>query len=175
MSLNKRIILTIIITCFLTGFIYANQNFPKVGVININKIAQTYFKKSKSLRDLEAEKERNKKYIDQIMDEIRDLDKKILEAKTNGYDDTARTYESKKDEKTEHLRDYTRLTTQRIEEKMKKLYYSDEFMNELLDAIDTISFKNGFSLVLDVNEGNIYFYTPEIDITDIVIEELMKN
>jgi outer membrane protein len=168
-------ILVLILAALCTGFVFSNQNFPKVGVININKIAQTYFKNSNALRELEQEKEKNKRYIDQIKEQIKELEKKILEAKINNDDDIARRYELDKDKKTEHLREYSRITTQRIEEKMKKLYYSDNFMNELLDAIDTISFKNGFSLVLDINAGNIYFYTPEIDLTDLVIEELMRN
>jgi outer membrane protein len=175
MFLNKKMILILSIIILCAGVVFGNQNFPKVGVININKIAQTYFKTSKSLRDLEQEKEQNKRYIDQIKEDIKELEKKILEAKINNDYDTARRYELEKDKKTEHLREYTRITTQRMEEKLKKLYYSDNFMNELLDAIDTISFKNGFSLVLDVDAGNIYFYTPEIDITNLVIEELMKN
>ncbi|MBN2443812.1 MAG: OmpH family outer membrane protein [Spirochaetales bacterium] len=171
----KKIILILILLCCTIFVIGANQNFPKVGVINIKKISQTYFKNSKSLRDLESEKERNTKYIEQIMEEIKELEGKILEAKMNNDNDSVRRYELEKDKKTEHLREYTRISNQRIDEKMKKLYYSDTFMNELIDAINSVSFKNGFSLVLDVNAGNIYFYTPEIDITDIVIEELMKN
>ena len=175
MNIIKKIFLVLIIVCFSTSIIYANQNFPKVGVINIKKIAQTYFKDSKALRDLESEKERNKKYIEQIIEDIKVLEDKILDAKVDNDYDLVRRYELEKDKKTEHLREYRRITDQRIEEKMKKLYYSDTFMNELIDAIDSVSFKNGFSLVLDVNAGNIYFYTPEIDITEIVIEELMRN
>jgi outer membrane protein len=173
--MNKKVVLAVIVLCFCAVIVFANQNFPKVGVINIKKIAQTYFKDSKSLRSLEKEKEQNEEYIERIQKEIEELERKILEAELSDYEETVRRYELEKERKTEHLREFKRITKQQIDEKMKKLYYSDEFMNELLDAIDTVSFKQGFSLILDVNAGNIYFYTPEIDITEIVIEELMRN
>ncbi|MBN2533300.1 MAG: OmpH family outer membrane protein [Spirochaetales bacterium] len=173
--MNKKIMLAAVIVCLGGMGVFSLDNFPKVGVINIRKISQTYFKDSKALRDLEAEKQRNEKYIERIMKEITELESKILEAKQNNYDEAARRYELEKEQKIDHLREYKRITSQQVDEKMKKLYYSDNFMNELLDAIDRVSFKQGFSLILDVNAGNIYFYTPEIDITEIVIEELMKN
>lgn len=171
----KKIGLIAFLLCLGTIFVFAKENFPKVGVINIRKISQTYFKDSKALRDLEEERKQNEKHIEKTIKEIEELESKILEARLNNSDDAVRRYELEKDRKTEYLREFKRITSQQFDEKMKKLYYSDEFMKELLDAIDRISFKQGFSLILDVNAGNIYFYTPEIDITEIVIEELMKN
>ena len=172
----KKVILIFVLLFLLSLSLFAEEkNYPIVGVINIKRVAQTFFKDSRALRDIEAKKEQYKEDIDKIIEEIEKLESQILEAKLKNNYDTARMYELEKEKKIEHLREYRRITDQQIEEKLKKAYYSDNFMNKLSDAIDTISLINGYSLILDVNDGNIYFYTPEIDITDKVIEELMRK
>ncbi|MBN1698683.1 MAG: OmpH family outer membrane protein [Spirochaetales bacterium] len=161
---------------FLIGItLFANQNMPKVGVVNIKKIAQTYFRDSKAFRDLQEEKEKNEKYIEQVKKDIQNIEKQILEANMANNYDLGFRLESEKKRKVEHLREYIRITNQQIEEKLKKLYYSDEYLEELIEKIEMVALKQGFSLILDIDSSEIYFYTQEIDITELVIEELMTR
>ena len=57
----------------------------------------------------------------------------------------------------------------------EKLNDPGEFLGLLVEAIDFVANREGFSLILDINSSDIYFYTSEIDITERVLQYLLKN
>jgi outer membrane protein len=155
--------------------VFAAETIPKIGVINRKKVTQTYFKDSKTLRDLEAEKEKAEEYIKNQMDEIKALDVKKIEADKKDDSDTSMKLAADIKKKEDYIREYNRVTTQQYNDKLQKLYYSDNFMKELLQAVERVSQKEGMSIVLDITKSDILYYAEDLDITDKVIEELLHT
>jgi Skp family chaperone for outer membrane proteins len=61
-SVYKTFIIAIVLSMTAIA-VFAAETIPKMGVINRRKVTQTYFKDSKALRDLEAEKVNADEYI----------------------------------------------------------------------------------------------------------------
>jgi outer membrane protein len=175
MSKNYKSFFVAIIL-ILTGMsVFAAENIPKIGVINRKKVTQTYFKDSKALRDLDSEKTKSDDYIKDQMNEIKSLEAKKLEAGKKNDDTEALKISTDIKKKEEYIREYNRVSTQQYNDKLQKLYYSDTFMQEFLDAIERVAMKEGISIVLDTAKSDILYYVPEVDITDKVIEELLRS
>ena len=82
----------------------------------------------------------------------------------------SKTVKEFQDRQTALVKDLNRLSEQ--------LYQSDEFLDELLEAISYVAESEGFSLVLNNSKQFsqfFFFYTQEIDITEKVIQELMRR
>lgn len=173
-SMYKTFIIAIVLSVTAIA-VFAAETIPKMGVINRRKVTQTYFKDSKALRDLEAEKVNADEYIKTQTNEIKSLEVKKLEAQKKGDDDSAFKIAADIKKKEDYIREYSRVSTQQYNDKLAKLYYSDTFMQELLDAIERVAMKEGLSIVLDTSKSDILYYTPEVDVTEKVIEELLHT
>ncbi len=81
-------------------------------------------------------------------------------------------------QKRQYRDDYRRIKMDQIRKRSENLYKSDEFLDELLQAIEYIAESGGYSLVLN-SSGQFsqffFFYTKEVDITEMVIQELMRR
>ena len=65
-----------------------------------------------------------------------------------------------------------------IRKRSENLFKSDEFLDELLQAIEFVAETEGFSLVLNASgqfSQFFFFNTKEVDITELVIQELMRR
>ena len=78
----------------------------------------------------------------------------------------------------EYRDDYRRIKMDQIRKRSENLYKSDEFLDELLEAIEYVAESEGFSLILN-SSGQFsqfyFFYTKEVDVTETVIQELMRR
>jgi outer membrane protein len=175
MAFRKKSILISAVLLFAGICVFAAENIPKIGVINRKKVTQTYFKDSKALRDLEAEKTKSDEYIKEQMNEIKSLETKKLEAQKKGDDEAMLKTAADIKKKEEYIREYNRVSSQQYNDKLQKMYYSDTFMQEFLDAIERVAMKEGLSIVLDTTKSDILYYVPEVDVTDKVIEELLRS
>jgi outer membrane protein len=172
---TRKIFAMLILCAFYATGLQAAETIPKIGVLNRKKVTQSFFKESKTLRDLEAEKAKADEYIQSQLDEIKNLESKKVEAQKNHDDENAFKLANDIKKKEEYLREYNRVTFQQYNDKLQKLYYSGEFVNELYEAIENVALSEGISIVLDSTKSEILFCVPEVDITDKVIEALLKN
>jgi outer membrane protein len=174
MKLKQTSFLTALILILCGASVFCAENIPKIGVINRKKVTQTYFKDSKALRDLDAERTKSDDYIKEQMDEIKMLESKRLDAQKKNDDDAALKLALDIKKKEEYIREYNRVSTQQYNDKLQKLYYSDTFLQEFLEAVERVAMREGISIVLDTAKSDILYYIPEVDITDKVIEELLR-
>lgn len=176
MTVKTKKTLAILLICAVwTTGLYAAETIPKIGVLNRKKVTQSFFKESKTLRDLEAEKTKADDYIKSQLEEIKGLEAKKIEAQKNHDEETSFRLANDIRKKEEYLREYNRVTSQQYNDKLQKLYYSSEFIDELYDAIENVALSEGIAIVLDSTKADILFVVPEVDITDKVIESLLKK
>jgi outer membrane protein len=160
------------------GRLFADQQITRVGILDIDKVYAVYFRESKSVKEFQQKRQEVLRDIKQIEDDILDLENRKLDAERRGDASEALRLDTEIFKKNQYRDDFRRIKMDQLRRMSEKLYQSDEFLDELLQAIEFVAESEGFSLVL--NAGGQYsqsflFYTKEIDITEKVIQELMRR
>jgi len=175
MYMNKKtLLLFICITLAGVPFLAAEQ-LSKIGVIDLSRIASQYFKESRAYRELEEmiikyEDEKNR-----ILEEISTLEERKLDAENAGEDTLAMRLENEIFNKKEYLKEYNRIKYNQIKSKREKLAESQTFITEIMKEIDYIAESEGFSLILKASDPNLAWWSSEVDVTDLVIDRLMRR
>ncbi len=152
---------------------FATQ-ITKVGIVDIVKVYSVYYKESKEVLKLEELRNTYMKEIQQKKDEILNLENEKVDAQNRGDQEKALELDKEIFEKKQFLNEYTRIKTQQLKQLAQNLANSNAFISEIADAIQYVAESEGFSLILKKSD-QFLFWTPEIDITDKVIAELMKR
>ncbi len=176
--MNKKLLLALAI------FALASQAFAqqitRVAVIDMQKVYTTYYKDSQAVRSLEDEKLRVTEEIRRLNEEIKDLQRKRLELHSTADAATLKAFDDNLYRKAQFLSDYVKIKQAELDEKARALSKGDAFVQMLYRTVQTISEKEGYSLVIssrgaaDVNSPVIWF-SPMIDISDMVIQNLLGS
>jgi outer membrane protein len=173
--MRKKLVL-IFICCAISGISFLSaEQLSKIGVIDLSRIASQYFQESRAYRELEEmiikyEDEKNR-----IIDEISSLEERKLDAENAGEDTRALRLENEVYDKKEYLKEYTRIKYNQIKSKREKLTESQTFITEIMKEIDYIAESEGFSLILKASDPNLAWWSSEVDVTDLVLERLMRR
>jgi outer membrane protein len=157
--------------------LFADQ-ITKVGILDVEKVYSIYFRESKAVKELQQLRSDVLREIGRIDDEILQLESQKLDAEGRGDGEAALRLDSEIFQKKQYRDDYRRIKMDQIRKRSESLYKSDEFLDELLDAIQYVAESEGFSLVLNASgqfSQFFFFYTKEVDITEMVIQELMRR
>ena len=175
-KVNKIILLSILLLSIST--ILFSEQLTRIGIIDIEKVYSVYFRESKTVMDLQEKQNSILREIRRIDDQILTLENKKLEAEMRGDQETALKLDREIFDRKQYLEDYKRIKMQQLKKLSETLYQSDEFLDELLEAINYIAESEGFSIILNNSKQFkqfFFYYTKEVDITDKVIQELMSR
>ncbi len=153
----------------------AAQQITRFAVVNTSLIFDTFRRDSRSARDYESKQKKYGLKIKELSDEIIKLRHRKVEAKAAGKDSKAKKYDEKIQSKLAFLQEYTKACNDELEMLKKDLMNDDEFYSALYDAIERIAETEGFTMVLTLQHNSgIIWYSPTVDITEKVIQELRK-
>jgi len=162
----------------LAGLPLFAERITKVGILDIEKVYAIYFRESKAVKELQNLRSDVLRAINRIDEEILFLESQKLDAESRGDGEAALGLDTEIFQKRQYRDDYRRIKMDQIRKRSENLYKSDEFLDELLQAIEYIAESGGYSLVLN-SSGQFsqffFFYTKEVDITEMVIQELMRR
>ena len=173
--MNKKALLFFIVISIMCVPLISAEQLSKIGVIDLSRIASQYFKESRAYRELEEmiikyEDEKNR-----ILEEIATLEERKLDAENSGEDTLAMRLDNEIFNKKEYLKEYNRIKYTQIKSKREKLTESQTFITEIMKEIDYIAESEGFSLILKASDPNLAWWSSEVDVTDLVIERLMRR
>jgi outer membrane protein len=152
------------------------QQLTRFAVVDLPKIYIAFFKDSKAVRDFEERSARVQADIDKMNSEIQALQKNRLDAANAGDQQKVLSLDNEIYKKTEYLKEYYRIKTAELEDQRKKLTQSDSFLKQVYDEIRIVAESDGYSMVLNLKESNgILWYSPTVDITDKVINNLLTK
>ncbi len=172
--MNKKLVVIIFSFSFFLAGLTAQQ-ITRFAVIDTALIFDTFRRDSKAARDYEEKQERYKMQIDELSKEIIDLRQKKVDATAMGKDKIAKEYEYKIKSKTAFLQEFVKACNDELEVLKEDLMNDDEFYKTLYDAIEKIAEREGYTMVLTLqNNSGIIWYSPTVDITEKVIQELQK-
>ncbi len=154
------------------------DQITRVGVLDIEKVYSVYFRESRAVKELQDKKEEVLREIGRIDDEIQALENQKLQAESDRNNDLALKLDSEIFKKKQYRDDYRRIKMDQLRKMSEKVSLSDAFLDELVAAIQQVAEAEGFSIILNKSgqfDQFFFFYTKEVDITDKVIQELVRR
>ena len=172
----KRFILCALILFTGLGFTVSGQQLTRFAVVDLPRVYVTYFRESRAVRDFEERSARVQSDIDRMTAEIQTLKNSQISAEFQGNRQLALRLESEINQKTEYLKEYHQLKTIELEQLRNNLTRSSSFLEEVYDEIRFIAESEGYTMVLNLKENTgILWYSPTVDITDKLIQNLMAK
>jgi outer membrane protein len=176
--MHKKISWLVFGVLLLAGGALSAEQITRVGILDIDKVYAVYFRESRAVKEFQQKRVEVLRDVNKIEEEILELENRKLEAESRGDASEALRLDNEIYKKRQYRDDFRRIKMDQLRRMSEKLYQSDEFLDELLDAIEFVAESEGFSLVLNAGGQSsqaFLFYTPEIDITEKVIQELMRR
>ena len=172
--MNKRILLILSAFC-LTAAVSAQQ-LTRFAVVDLPKVYSAFFRDSRAVREFEERSTRVQAEIDRMTREIQELKSRQADAVLQGDQAQAMRLESEIYRKSDFLREYYNLKTAELEDQRKKLSQSGTFLEQVYGEIRFIAESEGYSMVLNLKENTgILWYSPTVDITEKVIQNLLEK
>lgn len=176
----KHLALLLAIVGLATVAFAQTQQITRIAVIDMQKIYLAYYTDSSAVRNFEAEKQKIQDQIKKLSDEIMELQKRKLQLQTDGKMAEAAGLDAEIAKKAQYLSDFIRIKKAELDEKAQKLMNTDDFMSRLYRTVQQVAENDGFSIVLDIRgmnqvTSNIIWFTPLIDITDKVLQLMLKK
>jgi len=154
------------------------DQITRVGILDIDRVYAVYFRESKAVKELQQKQAEVLREVSRIDEDILQLESQRLEAESRGEAEQALRLDTEIFKKKQYRDDYRRIKMDQIRKLSESLYKSDQFLDELLAAIQFVAESEGFSLILNKSaqfSQFFFFYTKEVDVTEKVIQELMRR
>jgi outer membrane protein len=152
------------------------QQLTRFAVVDLPKIYSAFFRDSRAVREFEERSARVQTEINKMTKEVQDLRVKHADAVLAGDQAQALRLESDINKKSDFLREYYTVKTAELEEQKKKLSQSESFLEQVYSEIRYIAESEGYSMVLNLKENTgVLWYSPTVDITDKVIQNLLDK
>jgi outer membrane protein len=152
------------------------QQLTRFAVIDLPRVFTAFYRDSKAVRDFEERSAKVQADIDRMTVEIQGLQKQKVDAEAAKDSERALRLDTEINKKTDFLREFYRVKTAELDDQRKKLSQSTAFMQQVYDEIKLVAEGDGYSVVLNLKESaGILWYSPTVDITDKVINNLMTK
>jgi outer membrane protein len=171
----KRIIVLLALFAAGASALYSQQ-LTRLAVVDLPTVYTVFFRDSKAVRDFEDRAALVQADFDRMTKEIQQLQRNKVDAEQAGDKAKALSLDAEIYKKSDFLREYYRVKTAELDDQRKKLSQSDEFLQQVLAEIRRVAESEGYSMVLNLKESaGILWYSPTVDITDKVIQNLQTN
>jgi len=154
------------------------QQITRIGVLDIEKVYSVYFRESRAVKELQDKRAEIQRDLARIDEEIQELERQKLQADSDRNTELSLKLDSEIFKKRQYREDYRRIKTDQLRKLSEKVALSDAFLDELVSAIQYVAESEGFSVILNKSgqfDQLFFFYTKEVDVTDKVIQELVRR
>jgi outer membrane protein len=177
MGSKLRPLLAAVVFLALAGPAFGDQ-ITRVGVLDIEKVYSVYFRESRAVKELQEKRAEVLREIGRIDEEVLALESQKLQAEGERNSDLVLRLESEIFKKRQYRDDYRRIKMDQLRKMSERVSVSDAFLDELVSAIQFVAEAEGFSVILNKSgqfEQFFLFYTKEVDVTEKVIQELVRR
>jgi outer membrane protein len=171
--MKRRAILFAALVLLFTGFLGAEQ-LTTVGIIDIQKVYNSFYRDSRAVRELEQLRERYQAEIDREVRELEDLEEDLSRARERGNDSRANRLESEVEQQRRYVEDLTSRRREQLQSRQQELV-SDDFLNRLQQAIVYVAESEGYTVVIRTDQEGLQWWSPTVDISDLVLERLRQT
>lgn len=159
----------VILLVFISLAISANE-ITKVGIVDISRVYTRYIKESTGARQIDELNEAYEEEVSRRKVEIDQLNRELIKARDDDNQELVVKLESEITIKKTNLQQYKIFKTKEINTLIASDSSKREFANKVYDEIQRIALQKGYSLIFKKSDPSVYWSSPEIDITDLVIQ-----
>jgi len=172
----KKLVLSILLMVGLVqAFHLGAELITKVAVLDYARLLSAFYVDSAEARRIEKMKKDFANEVRKLQDEIQNLEERKITAMSRGNVRDELDLENKIQEKKQYYQEYVRIKGNQIQQAVTGLGSSNELARAILDEIQFVAEMNGFSIVLNRADPNLLWWGYEVDITDLVLQQLMKT
>lgn len=153
--------------------LFSNE-LTKVGVVDINKVYTRWIKESADARKFDEYKQSIQTEISKRKIEIDQIDRELIQARDDDNAELVAELESELQIKKINLQEYTRYKNSELNARIASDATKADFSSKLQNAIDEVGKLKGYSVIFQANDPDMIWYHPDVDITDLVIQNLME-
>jgi len=153
------------------------QQVTKVGIIDFTKVLLTAYKDTKGYRDYDQARGDYNREISSRTKDITDLQSQKLDADKAGNKSLSLSLEKTISDRQKDLDTYKRVKGAILMQQLGGLM-TGPVLQEIYDVVKYVAETGGYALILriDTDARDLFLYRiPEIDITDNVVQEIMKR
>ena len=168
----KKAFLFVLLFCA-SVTLYAQQQIPKIGVIDYSRIVQRMMPNSDQLQEIKNIKQAIEDESKAIEAEIATLEKEKADIESKSH------YNDASDEINEQIVSLRYYLQQFVDEKNKELEEkkalvpdTTEILSKIVSQIQYVAESEGYSVIFDSKDRNIIWWTHSVDITDLVMRKL---
>ena len=155
----KKALFFVLLFCA-TAAVYAQQQIPKIGVIDYSRIVQNI---KQAIEDETAS----------IGAEIAALEKEKADIESRShYNDASDDINDQISSLKYYLQQFIDEKNRELEEKKTQVPDTTEILSKIVNQIQYVAESEGYSIIFDSKDRNIIWWTHSVDITDLVMRKL---
>lgn len=151
------------------------EMIPKAAIIDLERIMTVFYKESEPVRELEMLRNQVQDEINSLAAEINNLKETRVEALREENDDEAERLGSLILDREKYFRELYSSRQRQLNEMKENLTSNSDFYKEILKYVEFIAQSKGYTYVMKSSDPDLFWASPEIDITDLVIEYITSN
>ncbi|WP_455383079.1 OmpH family outer membrane protein [Salinispira pacifica] len=152
------------------------EQLTTVAVVDLSKVTNAFFAESQAVRDLKKKADDLRSEIAQQQNEIQQLQQQKLAADQRGDRSASLQLEDQINKKQDFLQEFRRIKQEELNRQQKNLLQSNSaFYTQMYTAVSYVAESLGYSVVLDISNPNLLWWSPTVDITNQVIDRLRST
>ncbi|WP_461255002.1 OmpH/Skp family outer membrane protein [Treponema sp. R80B11-R83G3] len=171
----KRVILFLSLNVLCLSCVFGQQ-ITRFAVVDLPRVYTVISRDSKAVKEFEEKSAKIQAEIDKRTKDIQSLKSRHADAVVANNEAEVLRLENLIYRNSEFLKEYYQVKTAELEDQRSKLMQSDAFLKQVYDEIRYIAESEGYTMVLNMkNNPNIIWFSPMIDITDKLIQNLQAK
>lgn len=150
------------------------EQLTTVGVIDINKVYNSFYRDSQQVRELERLRSEYQAEINEEVLRLNNLRDQRTRAVALNNTSRLEGLDDEISQLTSYLEDLTRRRRQQLDLRQQELL-SDEFLQQLQDAIQYVAESGGYTVILRSDYSGLQWWAAAVDISDLVLERLIQT
>jgi len=157
------------------GLLLYGQQLTRFAVVDLSRVYTAFFRESRAVREFEERSARVQSDIDRMTREIVELRSRHADAVLRDDQNEALRLETQVNRRSEFLRDYYQTKTAELENQKRNLMRSGSFLEQVHNEIRFVAESEGYTMVMDSKNTDILWFSPSVDITDKLIQNLLTR
>ena len=166
--------MAVVVVLALVGVAASAEQLTTVAVIDITRVYNSFYRDSQQVRELENLRQQYQSEIESHRRELQRLEDRRAEAEERGDEELADELDQQILEKRQFLQDLAARRQRQLDAREESLV-SDEFLQQLLDAIEFVAESEGYTIVLRRDTEGLQWWSSAVDISDLVLDRLRQT
>lgn len=169
--MGKRVLAGLLLAVLLAVAVSGEQ-LSKIGIVVFSKVVENFPSGSPAFSKLQNLKETFETQRQDYLAELNRKELELLELKDGGNQIQIANLEREIETFKVFINDWQGIKLKQLEIAQEEFLQGEDIATDIYKAIEFIAINEGYTLILDESDQNIIWYSPEIDITDLVINRL---